>query len=585
MRFVALACDYDGTLAHDGRVNASTLAAMERLLASGRKFILVTGRELDELLGIFPEANMCERIVAENGALLYRPGSHEEKPLGERPPERFVQLLRERGLDRVSVGRVIVATWEPYEKIVLETIRDLGLEMQVIFNKGAVMVLPAGVNKASGLAAALAEMELSPHNVVGVGDAENDHAFLDYCECSAAVANALPALKERACLVTRGDHGNGVSELIDALVADDLQSLVRQPRHPILVGTRDDHCEFQVSPQGANLLLAGTSGSGKSTLATGLLERLAAAEYQFCVVDPEGDYANFPYAVPVGSQQSAPTVEEIMQLLKNPMSNAIVCLVGLPIVDRPSFFLTLLPRLQEMRARTGRPHWLVVDESHHLLPSGWEPAASALPHHADGLMHITVHPGMIARSALESVSAVLVVGKEPGSMLAEFCQALDAPSPNTCHGELEPGEALVWQRRESKQPFKVRIAPGKTEHRRHTRKYAEGALPPDRSFYFRGPDGKLNLRAQNLILFLQLADGVDDGTWLHHLHRGDYSRWFRAAIKDEVLAGEAVRIEAMSHVSPRASRDLIRQLIESHYTLPDSPPLPIPGTDAAPVRS
>ena len=49
----------------------------------------------------------------------------------------------------------------------------------MIFNKGAVMILPSGVNKATGLAAALEELGLSPHNVVGVGDAENDHAFLE----------------------------------------------------------------------------------------------------------------------------------------------------------------------------------------------------------------------------------------------------------------------------------------------------------------------------------------------------------------------------------------------------------------------
>ena len=111
---------------------------------------------------------------------------------------------------------MIVATWEPHEaKPSSKTIHDLGLELQVIFNKGAVMVLPSGVNKATGLAAALAELGLSPHNAVGVGDAENDHAFLRVCECSAAVANALPAVKDTADIVMKGDHGAGVAELID----------------------------------------------------------------------------------------------------------------------------------------------------------------------------------------------------------------------------------------------------------------------------------------------------------------------------------------------------------------------------------
>ena len=207
MRYLALCCDYDGTLAHDGRVDEPTLAGLEQLLASGRRLVLVTGRELPDLQATFPRLDLFERVVAENGALLYRPATREEKPLAERPPDAFVELLRSRGVAPMSVGRVIVATWQPHEHAVLEAIRELGLELQVIFNKGAVMVLPAGVNKATGLAAALEEMGLSPHNVVGVGDAENDHAFLSLCECSAAVANALPTVKETADLTTRPTTG------------------------------------------------------------------------------------------------------------------------------------------------------------------------------------------------------------------------------------------------------------------------------------------------------------------------------------------------------------------------------------------
>ena len=169
MRYQVLATDYDGTLALRGRVDEPTLAALEQFLAMGRKLLLVTGRELDELLGIFPEVHLFEWVVAENGALLYRPSTKEVKLLGEPPPERFVDRLKQRGVAPMSVGRSIVATWHPHETAVLEVIRDLGLELQVIFNKDAVMVLPAGVNKASGLKAALRELELSPHEVVGVG--------------------------------------------------------------------------------------------------------------------------------------------------------------------------------------------------------------------------------------------------------------------------------------------------------------------------------------------------------------------------------------------------------------------------------
>jgi hypothetical protein len=129
-------------------------------------------------------------------------------------------------------------------------------------------------------------------------------------------------------------------------------------------------------------------------------------------------------------------------------------------------------------------------------------------------------------------------------------------------------EALVWLRERGAAPLRLRMVPSRAEHRRHNRKYAEGELPLDRSFYFRGPHGELNLRAQNLIVFLQMADGVDDDTWRYHLRRGDYSRWFTEGIKDEALAEEAKRIEAMTELSPEQSRALVRAAIERVYTLP-----------------
>src|SRR5919202_881380 len=211
MRYLALACDYDGTIASAGVVDAPTLGALERLRASGRKLILVTGRELDDLLRVFPHITLFDLVVAENGALLYWPNTRTEQVLGERPPEAFITALQQRGVAPLACGRVIVATWHPHETTVVEVIRDLGLELQVVFNKGAVMILPSGVSKATGLSAALDSLGLSPHNVVGVGDAENDHAFLSLCECAVAVANALPMLKERADVVTVGARGSGVT--------------------------------------------------------------------------------------------------------------------------------------------------------------------------------------------------------------------------------------------------------------------------------------------------------------------------------------------------------------------------------------
>jgi HAD superfamily hydrolase (TIGR01484 family) len=221
MRYVALATDYDGTLATNGVISDSTLAALERFAASGRKLVLVTGRSLDELAQAFAQVGIFSRVVAENGAVLFTPATKEVRLLARAPPPAFVDALRSRGVEPISVGRVIVATREPFQEVVLETIRTMGLELQVEFNKGAVMVLPAGTTKRTGLAEALGDMRLSPHDVVGVGDAENDQSFLSMCGVAVSVANAIPSLKLRSDWVTPSPEGKGVEELVDRVLADD----------------------------------------------------------------------------------------------------------------------------------------------------------------------------------------------------------------------------------------------------------------------------------------------------------------------------------------------------------------------------
>jgi len=217
--FVALATDYDGTIAHDGVVPPHVLDGLKRLKATGRRLLLVTGRELPELKTVFPAVGIFDRVVAENGALLYRPASDEVEELGDPPPSTFIEMLRARGVP-LSVGRSIVATVTPHETAVLEVIQQLGLELHIIFNKKAVMVLPSGIKKATGLCAALKDLEISAHNAVGVGDAENDRAFLDASGYAVAVANALPELKAHVDLVTEARHGEGVEELIARLLGE-----------------------------------------------------------------------------------------------------------------------------------------------------------------------------------------------------------------------------------------------------------------------------------------------------------------------------------------------------------------------------
>ena len=241
MRYLALATDYDGTIADDGVVDNLTLAALERLRGGARRLILVTGRDLTDLQRVMPRLDLFDLVVAENGAMLYDPANHEEQACGAAPPPVFVERLRELGVAPLWMGRVIVATSEPNAGRVLRAIHDLGLNLQITFNKSAIIVLPVGVTKASGLRGALAQLGLSPLNCIGIGDAENDLAFLDVCGLPVAVANALPAVKERAAFVTRGTRGAGVAELIDQLLATDLAEFDAIGQRERAARVADDH--------------------------------------------------------------------------------------------------------------------------------------------------------------------------------------------------------------------------------------------------------------------------------------------------------------------------------------------------------
>jgi hydroxymethylpyrimidine pyrophosphatase-like HAD family hydrolase len=458
MRYHVLAADYDGTIATHGAVGPSTRAALERLRSSGRRVVLVTGRELDELLEIFKGIEVCDLVVAENGAVLYEPPTGRTDILCAAPTPEFVADLRGR-LGRMSVGRAIVATWRPHEGALLDAIRRHGLELQVIFNKDAVMVLPSGVNKATGLAAALTRLKLSPRNTVAVGDAENDHAMLEMCECGAAVSNSVPALRARADVRLAGDHGAGVEELVAQLLADDLASATESlRRHDIPVGTREDGQAVVALPAfGANVLLAGRAGGGQTAMASELLERIAARGYQFLVADSLGDYGAVAGAVNLGDAWQTPPHEEVRSVLMQ--DSAVVNLRGTSREEQPRYFAGLLALLQDMRTRLGRPHWVIADEADHVLPAGHP----TLPGVQGGVLLVTGHAGQLAPQALSGTHLALITGRAADEVLALL--GGPPPTPRTAR-VLQDGEVHAWWRESTEPPFVVRtLASSAGRHR------------------------------------------------------------------------------------------------------------------------
>src|SRR5262249_2133647 len=115
MQYFALACDYDGTLAEHGQVSESTIQALERLRRTSRKLLLESGRQLDDLIEAFPKIKLFDAVVAENGAIFYDATTGTTDSLADPPPADFIHELRQRQVEPLSIGHVVVATWEPHE--------------------------------------------------------------------------------------------------------------------------------------------------------------------------------------------------------------------------------------------------------------------------------------------------------------------------------------------------------------------------------------------------------------------------------------------------------------------------------------
>jgi hypothetical protein len=286
------------------------------------------------------------------------------------------------------------------------------------------------------------------------------------------------------------------------------------------------------------------------------------------MIDPEGDYGTLSQVLSLGSPRHAIPVNEALAVLEDPKLNLNLNLLGIPLADRPQYFGHLFPSLQAMRTRTGRPHWIVLDEAHHMLPHNWGHVGKALPHRLGETILVTVHPDHVAHAILSMTDLVILVGESPEKRLNEFANALDLTFHWPDDLRYQRGHAVAWFPHSGKPPFSMRIMASRAERIRHLRKYAEGNMR-DRSFYFRGPDGRLNLKAQNLVMFAQIAEGIDEETWSFHLQNGDYSTWFREAVKDPYLADQAERIEHRRDLQPAESRGLIVRFIEARYTLPE----------------
>lgn len=560
MHILALAVDYDGTIAKNGSVDDNTIDALLRLKHSGRKLLLVTGRQLVDLQHACRHLELFDYIIAENGAVLLVPATGQSITVAPPPSTDLIRLLAEHSSMPISLGQSIIAGWHPDEHAAMNVIRDLGLELQIIFNKDAFMVLPVNVSKSTGLLHALKDLDICALNVAGCGDAENDHCFLSICGCSAAVANALPSVKSAVDIVLRADHGEGVVEFIERILKED-DMMLPIARRGVKVAMDHSGTPFHLRPEDI-VLVVGNSGCGKSSFLTLLTEKMSAAGHEFCVIDPEGDYLGLKNAVSIGSLDSAPSTEDAIQLLLRAGINVVVNTVALDVAGRRKLFRELMMSIRALRMRSGRPQWLIVDEAHYALPYPGEGLKGF--DLQSGAIIATVDPGTIASDILKQLDVAIVMGSTATELVTRIASLIGRPATSTIPN-LEAGDFLVWSGLvgtdspsfhvlEKEQPEQI--------HNRHHGKYATGDVGRQRSFYF--PDA--DRHARNLLEFLLALEKIDDTAWSKHLKAHDFSNWFRNVIRDDSLADQAVQIEGDAQLTALQSRCRIIEAVRQRYT-------------------
>ena len=335
------------------------------------------------------------------------------------------------------------------EQVVLAEVRRLGLECQLIRNRAELMVLPAGVSKGTGLAAGLAELGISAHNTVAVGDAENDHSLLAAAELGVAVAGAVSALKAGADIVLAEADGPGVAAFLRGPV---LAGRVRvHPRRwRITLGTLAGGTPASIPASQVNVLVTGVPQHGKSYVAGLIAEQLIRLGYSVVIFDPEGDHAGLGRLRDVlvtGTDGNLPSAGDLARTVQHHAGGVVVDLSAAPAGQRAGYLQAALRQLEAARGATGLPHWLIIDEAQLPLArdarAWFEPAAA-------GYCLVTHRPEDLRPEVLLAVDVLIALpGHDPAGRLADLVAAAGTISHEAAAALLAqagPGQAVLVDR-------------------------------------------------------------------------------------------------------------------------------------------
>lgn len=583
MHLKILALDFDGTLTTDGIVEDKTWEVLRMVKEAGYVLILVTGRRLAVIPELGPFDELCEAIVAENGATIYYPRiDRVETPFGKLANE-VVQNLKLLNIG-VEFGEAIAATWTPHDRAVLDSIAKTGYAATLEYNKGAVMILPPGATKGSGLKHALEKLGYSTRNVLACGDAENDRSMFEQADLFVAVSNATPNIRNLADLVLEKKGGEGCRDMLASLVQNKIPPYRCRPDRRINLGNTPEGkpvCLSSFNFLDSNWCIAGSSGTGKTWIAGLILEQLLDIGYQVCVIDPEGDYRSIkavPRTIVFGSESSPPpAVSDVITLLEYAQINIILDLCQYNLDEKRDYVKRFLQALGGLRARRGVPHWFLLDEAHYFCQWGGDSLSELIMENAraGGFAFITYQVEGLPEALLNSIDHWIItklqheqetqhvqnILRKQGQPVAPSIQFEDIPKRQFYLSignvnQQEPPQSGIVSLEQTKRSI---------PHVRHLHKYLIAPLPSKKQFYFHTEHGEAAIKpAASLWEFSQILPLLPIDTIRYHLERKDFERWLKDIIKNDELAHQLRKIDNRM-LSDKVLKQTLCETVNFHF--------------------
>jgi len=552
MRLRVIATDYDGTIANDGVLVPVVRDAIANARKRGVMVVIVTGRILSELRESVGCLDFVDGVIAENGAVVAFPNGHVTL-LGASPPLALITKLTEHGID-FKVGRCVVEMEAGFADLAISLIREMELPLAITFNRGRMMLLPPSISKSSGLRHLLDTFNVSIHNAIGIGDAENDHELLACCEHGVAVSWGSARLRESADFVLEGDGPEAVGSYIERISSDIRLPANTSTYRKVILEEIEGRAPFQMSICGRNVLIAGDTKTGKSWLAGLLMEQQILKGYTVYAFDPEGDYsslASLPNTLVLGGGRMLPHDDDLKLLLQQGLS-VVLNLSHLDHHQKCEYIRHHLPLVAHHRREQGFPHRIFLDECHYFLSGSL--GKQMLDFQLDGYTLVTFRPSQLASEILGAIDVVAVTRLAEHAEVDVLRDLLEDKSEEyiDSHDWYEQlanlgitEAALLPPTKEAGGRLRrFSVAPRLTNHVRHRTKYFDVPVSKELKFVFTNNGHLIGASVATLRELAEVAKRVKVDVIVNHSRHHDFSRWIADVFCDRDLANDVRKLES-----------------------------------------